>query len=103
MLERRLVVVSEMTSPAPPPMILRHRAFDALTLSNRTVTRIRWVARVWVVTATGVFLALGLRAGIPANPELGAWQQPVQLALLILVALGSLIAWRWEWLGATIV
>lgn len=103
MLERRLIVVSEMTSPAPPPMILRHRAFDALTLSNRTVTRIRWIARVWVVTATGVFLALGLRDGIPTNPELGAWQQPSQLALLVLVTLGSLIAWRWEGLGATVI
>ncbi len=81
----------------------RHRPFDALTLSDRTAGRIRWAARIWVVVATIVFLGLGLRDGIPSNPELGTWQTPVQLALLFLVAIGSLIALRWEALGASMI
>jgi phosphodiesterase/alkaline phosphatase D-like protein len=95
--------MSEMTRAERQPIILRHRVFDVLTVSDRSAARMRWVARVWVVIAAVVFLALGLRDGIPASPELGAWQQPAQLALLILVALGSLLAWRWEGLGATII
>jgi phosphodiesterase/alkaline phosphatase D-like protein len=67
------------------------------------VNQIRWIARIWVIVAAIVFLAFGLSRGIPTNPDLGTWQEPVQLALLVLVSLGSLIAWRWEAIGATVI
>jgi phosphodiesterase/alkaline phosphatase D-like protein len=64
---------------------------------------LRRLARTWILVATVVFLALGLRDGAPTNPDLGSWQQPVQFGLLVLTALGGLIALRWEALGATLI
>jgi hypothetical protein len=87
----------------PRHSALPHRPFDLVTLPSRVVMQLRWFARIWIAIATVVFLTLGIRDGVPTNPELGEWQQPVQFVLLLLVALGALIAWRWEGLGATIV
>ncbi|HEX5166783.1 MAG TPA: metallophosphoesterase family protein, partial [Thermomicrobiales bacterium] len=85
-----------------PPTTLAD-LFAPLKLSDRMVNQIRWIARIWVIVAAIVFLAFGLSRGIPTNPDLGTWQEPVQLALLVLVSLGSLIAWRWEAIGATVI
>jgi phosphodiesterase/alkaline phosphatase D-like protein len=66
------------------------------------VRRIRWLARARVTVAIVVFLWLGIRQALPYSFELGAWQQPVQLALLVVVAVGGIVAWRWEALGASL-
>jgi phosphodiesterase/alkaline phosphatase D-like protein len=66
-------------------------------------SRIRWIARIWMMIASVGFLAVGLRGGVPLNPDLGNWQEPVQFALLALVAVGGIIAWRWEAFGATVI
>jgi len=81
----------------------RHRAFDSLTLTDQVAARIRWLARIWILVASVTFVAAGLLGGVPTNPNLGNWQEPVQFALLLLTTLGGLIAWRWEAPGATIV
>jgi phosphodiesterase/alkaline phosphatase D-like protein len=73
-----------------------------LALPRPLARRIRWLARIWVSVAIVVFLGLALREGLPYSMDLGAWQQPAQLALIVLVALGGLLAWRWEALGASI-
>jgi hypothetical protein len=94
--------MSDMTGALQHGSVYRHRPLDALTISNHAATAVRWAARIWVVLAAIGFLGLTLRNGVPTNPELGAWQQPAQLALLVLVTLGGLIAWKWEILGAMI-
>jgi hypothetical protein len=66
-------------------------------------SRIRWIARIWMMVASVAFLAFGLRGGVPLNPDLGNWQEPVQFALLALVAVGGIIAWRWEAFGAMVI
>jgi hypothetical protein len=95
--------MSENLSVIGRPLAVRRRPFDTTGLSDRLACWLSWAARLWAIAATIIFLVLGLRDGVPTNPELGEWQQPAQLALLGLVALGSLLAWRWEALGATVI
>lgn len=94
--------MSEHAHSVGRPQTIRHEPPDVTPESLLSSNNVRRLARIWVLIAAATFLALGLRDGIPMNPELGAWQQPVQLVLLLLAALGSLIAWRWEAAGATI-
>jgi phosphodiesterase/alkaline phosphatase D-like protein len=92
-----------MATTARRSISRRHRPFDALTISDRLAARIRWVARIWVIIAASVFVGQGLRVGVPTHPDLGNWQEPVQFGLLLLVAFGGMLAWRWEAFGATVI
>ena len=40
--------------------------------------------------------------GVPFNEYGSSWQQPVQIALLGVAGLGWLVAWKSEWLGASL-
>jgi phosphodiesterase/alkaline phosphatase D-like protein len=59
-------------------------------------------ARILGVFSVVAFVGWQLQHGIPANGEIGHWEALVHLALLMVVALGNAIAWRWEMAGALI-
>ncbi len=68
--------------------------------------RLRWAARGWLLTAVGVVAVLTLAGGIPGDAEgetlAAEVQDPIQSALLVLAALGGVLAWRWEAPGAVV-
>lgn len=64
---------------------------------------LRWIARIWGTVATLGFVASALRGGIPRSISSESWEVPLQLTLLCIVALGGLLSWRWQALGASII
>ncbi|GGS28743.1 alkaline phosphatase D family protein [Actinokineospora fastidiosa] len=88
------------------PLSVPHHpgATGLLRLPWRVEHTVRWAARIWVPITVAGFGALALVVGLPANPEGdgvgGRVAGPLQLALLGLVAVGWLVALRWEAAGA---
>lgn len=76
---------------------------DFLALSDRTAARLRWVARGWIALVTAGFLVMAWRGGIPRSPSRDDWEIYAQLALLAMVAVAGLTAWRWHGVGALVI
>ena len=74
----------------------------AVAISDHVEEVSRRIARTWSLTAVFLFVILGFTVGIPHGPDLEAWEQLIQLATLVLLAAGVLIAWRREGLGGAI-
>jgi phosphodiesterase/alkaline phosphatase D-like protein len=74
-----------------------------LSFADRTAARIQWLARSWIVIVTVGLALAAARIGVPSNPERGDWDVFAQLGLLIVAAVGALVAWRWEGVGATLI
>jgi uncharacterized integral membrane protein len=72
-------------------------------LSERRAQAILWVARAWTLAGIGFFVLLLNWRGAPFNEYGGSWQEPAQIGLLAIVALGWIIAWQLPWLGASLV
>jgi hypothetical protein len=73
-----------------------------MRFDDRFFAATRTVARILGVASCVVFLVWRIEHGIPANGEAGHWETLVQLVLLVLVAVGNFISWRWEIAGATV-
>jgi hypothetical protein len=80
-----------------------HRPFplNLLAFSQRTGDLLRKGAWAWTSIRTPIFLALAFSEGVPESPERAIWEAPLQFVLLIIVDIGSLIAWRHAAVGAT--
>ncbi len=65
-----------------------------------------WAARALGAVAVAVFAVLALEVGLPRNPEgesLGTQiEVPLQVGLLVMVAVGVLVSLRWGAVGATL-
>ena len=72
-------------------------------ITQPTGTILRWIARIWVTIATIVFAVMALRGGIPEPLDPGTWETQVQVASLVVVALGGMLSWRWQALGASLI
>ncbi len=61
--------------------------------------RVRWLARFVGAIAIVLFGAVALREGIPRSVLAEGWEVTAQIAVLALVLVSYLIAFRWEGLG----
>ncbi|HEX6197108.1 MAG TPA: alkaline phosphatase D family protein [Jiangellaceae bacterium] len=79
----------------------RHGLFG---LHRTAATVVRWATRGWTLAVLATFTVLALVVGLPRNPEgdgmIASVEQPVQLGLLAVAAIGWLVAWRREGVGA---
>ena len=75
-------------------------------LPPRLERAVRIGARTWVPLAVVAFAVLGLTVGLPANPEgdpiVTQVQTVLQIGVLVVAALGWLLALRWEAPGAMV-
>ncbi|MGH8975165.1 MAG: alkaline phosphatase D family protein, partial [Acidimicrobiia bacterium] len=80
----------------PPPVA-------ALSASPPALRRL---SRTWLVAAllvlVGVYLAGGLPGDSASDPLADEIQDPIQTVMLVLVAFGGALAWRWEAVGAAV-
>lgn len=85
-------------------MAVSRQAFDLheVVVSDHVETVARRVARSCSLVALAAFAVLGVTVGIPHTPEMEMWEKTVQLLTLGLIAVGALIAWRWEGPGGAI-
>lgn len=85
-------------------MAVSRQTFDLheVVVSDRVEALARRIARNWSVNALAGFALLGLTIGIPRTPAMEPWEKSLQLATLGLIALGVLVAWRWEGAGGAI-
>lgn len=88
--------------PLPAPLPWRP-AFWPFRVSAQQGVWLRWIARLWGTLATLGFTLAALRGGIPRSISSESWEVPLQLALLAIVAMGGLLSWRWQALGASII
>ena len=72
-------------------------------LSEEAVDAIRWAARGLALFALGTFAVLVFERGAPRSPAEQSWEASVQYGVLLVAALGCLIAFKWEGLGGWIV
>lgn len=68
---------------------------------------LRLVATVWLAAALGALAWVGAHGGLPTDPDgdgaIAVLERPLQLGLLVLAALGGLLAWRLPAAGASVV
>jgi len=74
----------------------------AVAISDHVEEVSRRVARVWSLTAIVLFVVLGYTVGIPHGPDAEPWERIVQLVTLGILAVGALLARRFEGLGGAI-
>ncbi|MFM8303425.1 MAG: alkaline phosphatase D family protein [Actinomycetota bacterium] len=81
-------------------------ATGMIHLSDETVRALQRGAIAWVLILAGVFAALSWTVGIPQDPEgfivSSSLTEPLQIALVILLFVGALLAFRWQPLGAAL-
>ena len=65
--------------------------------------RLRFVGHTWGMAATLLFLVLAVAEGVPRSPKRSDWEPLAHLAALGVVALGGLVAWRWQGAGAALI
>jgi phosphodiesterase/alkaline phosphatase D-like protein len=78
------------------------RPFGPQHVTDRFVAVTRSLARILGVVSLIAFLVWRIEQGIPPTGSTGHWEALVQIALLVLAAIGNLVSWRWEMTGATI-
>jgi len=74
----------------------------AVAISDHVEDLSRRVARTWSLTATVLFVVLGFTVGIPHGPDAEPWERIVQLVTLGILAIGALLALRYEGVGGAI-
>jgi len=72
----------------------------AITDHVQDVAR-RW-ARRWTLLAVVAFVPVAMWRGIPRGPNLDAWESIAQTAALAVLAVGIVVALRWEGAGGSI-
>ena len=72
-------------------------------LSDSTAVYMRWIGGAWGTAITALFIGMALRGGIPRSPTPSDWQIYAQITLLIIVAVGGTLVWRFEALGASMI
>lgn len=70
--------------------------------SSSWVTGLRWVARVWAEVAIVGYLLWQAAAPSPVRGEGDYWERLASLALIAVIAVGHVVSWRWEIVGATV-
>lgn len=76
---------------------------NLLVISKSVARRMIYLAYIWGIIATVIFVIMAYRGGIPRSPTRGNWEVLVQLGVLGILAIGGLVAMRWRGLGASIV
>jgi hypothetical protein len=80
--------------PRPPDRVADHRWLYPLAV-------------VWSLTAATALLVLAYRRGIPRLPESGVigngLELPLNLGMVVLLLVGTALAWRWHLTGAVLV
>ncbi len=74
----------------------------AVVITDSLEHRARRFARAWSLVVVSLFAFLAATVGLPHAPDLEAWERQAQVATLLVICLGILIAWRWEGLGGSI-
>ncbi|MGE3600710.1 MAG: PhoD-like phosphatase N-terminal domain-containing protein, partial [Dehalococcoidia bacterium] len=64
---------------------------------------LRWIARVWLVVATVAFVVGVFQGRLPRGLDRQSSEVMIQLALLGIVVVGELLAWRWQAIGASVI
>ena len=91
------------TPHVPAGRLRRPSPLGPALLDDRQAGLLRTVARIWTLVALAGFGASFYWRGVPFNEAGGSWQGPLQVALLGVVGVGWLLAWKWEWLGASFI
>ncbi len=75
-------------------------------ITDRIAFTARLVAVLWSLVAMSVFTFLALRGQIPRADSGGTIEGdlavPLQVGLLVVIAVGLILAWRWEAVGAAV-
>ena len=79
-----------------------HHGLHDVVITDNVEDRARQFARIWSAGAVGLFVVLAATIGMPHGPDLEAWERQGQLATMGLIGIGTLIAWRWEGIGGSI-
>lgn len=74
----------------------------AIAITDRVEQVSRRIARIWAVAAVTVFVVLAATVGFPHGPDLETWERQAQLFALAVLAVGTLVAWKWEGIGGSI-
>jgi hypothetical protein len=73
-----------------------------VAITDQVERRSRLIARIWSAVAIVVFVVLAATVGFPHGPELETWEVQVQLGALGLIIFATLLAWRWEGIGGSL-
>ncbi len=74
----------------------------AVAITDRVEQLSRRLARTWAVVAVSVFVMLAVTVGFPHGPDLELWERQAQLLTLVILAIGTVVAWHWEGIGGGI-
>jgi phosphodiesterase/alkaline phosphatase D-like protein len=86
-----------------PIGVNRHVPFGFRCVSNSTARWLRLVAGIWGTSVTVAFLVGALLGGIPQTPTPSDWDIYAQVLVLLLIAIGGTLAWRFEAIGASMI
>jgi phosphodiesterase/alkaline phosphatase D-like protein len=64
--------------------------------------RLRWVARIWAEAAIIVYLLTQAAVPSPVRGQGDYWERLGSLAVIVVIAIGHVVSWRWEIQGATV-
>jgi hypothetical protein len=70
---------------------------------HQLTVAMRWTARLWGAGLAFGFLALAYAKGPPRSPDGAGIETLAQYALVGVIALGVLVAWRWQGIGGAII
>jgi hypothetical protein len=70
--------------------------------ADRWETALRWVARIWAEVAIVGYLLWQATMPSPVRGEGDYWERLASLAVIIVIAVGHVVSWRWEIQGATV-
>ena len=67
---------------------------------NRLLSILQWLARLCGLVLFLLVLVIAIGEGGPPNPLYQPMSVAIQLALMLIMTLGLILAWRWEVSGA---
>jgi hypothetical protein len=74
----------------------------SVAITDAVEDQSRRLARAWSIVALVVFVGLAVTVGLPHGPDLETWERQAQVSTLVVLAVGTAIAWRWEGIGGSL-
>jgi len=75
---------------------------DTVVLTDAVERWLRWIGRTFSLVVLAAFAISIVELGVPRAHDYAAWEQTASLVALVAAALGLLMAWRWEPIGASL-